>query len=102
MSTKLALFSSIIRSSDEAALRSDVTLNGKLLLEQAGELAISYAYLLASAVGVSPTTDITEEYVTAATTVRAFTTLLQTATVFKPPNMSFQKSAIAGRSLQRL
>ncbi|AZO59690.1 hypothetical protein EJ078_10920 [Mesorhizobium sp. M1A.F.Ca.IN.022.06.1.1] len=43
MSAQLALYSSVIRSTSEAALRSDVTLSGRLLLERAGDLAISYA-----------------------------------------------------------
>ncbi|TGS19046.1 hypothetical protein EN852_001600 [Mesorhizobium sp. M2E.F.Ca.ET.209.01.1.1] len=43
MSAKLALYSSVIRSTHEAALRSDVTLGGRLLLERSGDLVISYA-----------------------------------------------------------
>lgn len=43
MSVYLARFADVIRTASEAAIRSDVTLGGRLIAEKAGNLTISYA-----------------------------------------------------------
>lgn len=43
MSANLARFTDLIRTTSEAAIRCDVTLGGRLVLDRAGDVAVSYA-----------------------------------------------------------